>query len=395
MAYRIDQKGARDKLAIRREPYWTKLAGGRYLGFRKTDKEPETCGTWIARVRDDTGKQHYHSLGQLTAAFDYDEAKRAAEAWFERRTLPGVDDTHAEDFGPLETVADACRFYVAKLKSAGRAATAQDHRRRFERTVYGREKASRARALKAFPIAAVRLERFHMSHGEAWRDALAKAQTESAVNRNLIALRASLNMAADNRRDLPHLRNEVRLVKAYKAAGGRRTIYLDRDQRRRLRDVCDGGLLDLVEAAALTGCRPGELRSLTRGAFDARTGMIRVTGKTGTRTIPLSADAIALFKRLARNKLPSAALLTRDDGKPWAHSDYDELVRDAVKRADLPAGTVLYSLRHSWITESLMGGLSTLEAAKITGTSLPMIEKHYGHLALSAARERLDAVKML
>lgn len=33
--------------------------------------------------------------------------------------------------------------------------------------------------------------------------------------------------------------------------------------------------------------------------------------------------------------------------------------------------------------------------ARITGTSLAMIEKHYGHLVMREARERLDRVRLL
>jgi len=81
-------------------------------------------------------------------------------------------------------------------------------------------------------------------------------------------------------------------------------------------------------------------------------------------------------------------------GKQWQHSDWDELVREAAKSAQLPTGTVLYTLRHSWITEALMGGLSTLEVSKITGTSLVMIQQHYGHLVSTSASERLAKLQL-
>src|SRR5690606_21575855 len=118
-------------------------------------------------------------------------------------------------------------------------------------------------------------------------------------------------------------------------------------------------------------------------------------GKTGTRSVPLSPAAVALFERLARGKLPGAYLLTRDDGKPWGHSDWDELVRAAAEKAKLPKGVTLYVLRHSWITEALRSGMSTLDVARLTGTSLQMIEAHYGHLVADAARERLAEVTLI
>ena len=118
-------------------------------------------------------------------------------------------------------------------------------------------------------------------------------------------------------------------------------------------------------------------------------------GKTGSRTVPLSPPAVALFKRLSKGRAPGDLLLTRDDGKPWSHSDWDELVREAAAKAKLPPGVCLYTLRHSWITSALQGGLATLDVARLVGTSVMMIEKHYGHLVASATRARLAKVAML
>jgi len=73
----------------------------------------------------------------------------------------------------------------------------------------------------------------------------------------------------------------------------------------------------------------------------------------------------------------------------------DELVKEAAARAELPAQTCLYTLRHSLITQALLDGVSTLEVSKIAGTSLTMIEKHYGHMVHDTARERLAKVQMV
>jgi hypothetical protein len=49
----------------------------------------------------------------------------------------------------------------------------------------------------------------------------------------------------------------------------------------------------------------------------------------------------------------------------------------------------------SFITQSLMDGMMTLDVARLTGTSLAMIEKHYGHLVMDGARTRLELVNLL
>lgn len=361
----------RNTLISRREPYWgPPIEQGRYIGARKLDDG--TC-TWIARLRDDDGKQHYRSLGQVTKKAGFDQAKRAAASWFKDFDVDVVDK-------PL-TVAQACREYVADLEADGRTDTAHEADMRFRRTVFDD------------PIGKVLVERIKTSKLKAWRNGLGGAK--SSQNRNLSNLKAAFNLAVAHHRVNPSVAQQWRAVKPHKNAGSRRELYLDIKQRRAFLKACSGALRDLVEAAALTGARPGELVKALRSQFDARTGSVRFTGKTGSRTVPLSPAAIGLFKHLAKGKLPTAHLLARDDGKPWAHSEWHEIVRDAAKKAKLPKGVVLYTLRHSWITEALLAGMATLDVARLTGTSLQMIEQHYGHLVAEAARERLAAVEML
>ncbi len=66
-----------------------------------------------------------------------------------------------------------------------------------------------------------------------------------------------------------------------------------------------------------------------------------------------------------------------------------------LTRRGCQPGVCLYTLRHSFITQSLMDGMTTLDVARISGTSLGMIERHYGHLVMNAARERLELVNLL
>ena len=211
----------------------------------------------------------------------------------------------------------------------------------------------------------------------------------------MTALRAALNLAVANRRVSSDRVIEWSSVRQLKNADSRRVLFLDLEQRRRLIEHAPGAVGDLIAGIALTGARPGDLRTARRSQFEPRTESITFTSKTGPRTVPLPKAAIALFNRVAKDKLPHAWLFTREDGQPWGHSDWDELVRDAAKKSGLPEGVCLYTLRHSFITQALMDGMATLDVARITGTSLGMIEKHYGHLVMHAARERLNAVNLL
>jgi integrase len=382
MALELHKVRVRTSLEPRREPYWgAPLGRGRVLGYRKISKG---AGSWIARMRTETGQKAYKALGFETDALDYEKAREAAEAWFRLRDAGVADE--------VITVADACREYVSHLKKGKGEASSNDADKRFARTIYGQ------------PIGAVPLSKLRTPRIREWRDSLqavnatgddGRALSKGSSNRTLTALKAALNLAVTNRRVLPQLAREWGDVKPHKDATKRRTLFLDLRQRRKLLDSAKGAVRDLIEAAALTGARAGELTRATRGQFDARLGTMTFDGKTGSRTVPLSKAAAAVFKRVSKGKLPTAPLFTRDDGKPWAHSDWDELVREAAKVAKLPKGTCLYTLRHSFITQAITDGMTTLDVARLCGTSVSMIEKHYGHLVADSARERLSAVTML
>jgi integrase len=325
-------------------------------------------------MRNETGHKVYKALGYFTEAFDYEKAREAALTWFRARDA-GVNGDDA-------TVAAACREYVEDRRREKGMACAHDAKKRFERTVYGT------------PFGAIPLGKLRTPRIKEWREGLKLSKGSS--NRTLTALKAALNLAVANRLVHPIAAREWADVKAYPNATQRRSLFLDLRQRRKLLEAGgEGALKDLMEAAALTGARAGELIGAKRGQFDARLRTITLKGKVGARTVPLSPTALKLFKRLAKGKLPGAHLLTRDDGKPWGHSDWDELVRAAAEQAKLPKGVCLYTLRHSFITQAITDGMTTLDVARLCGTSVGMIEKHYGHLVADAARKRLAAVTML
>src|SRR5438045_2388776 len=126
MAHELHKVRVRQSLQPRREPYWgAPLARGRVLGFRRIDAE---TGSWVARMRNETGHQVYKALGYLTERFDYEKAREAALTWF-----------RAQDAGVLggdATVADACREYVEDREREKGRACAHDAKKRFERTIY-------------------------------------------------------------------------------------------------------------------------------------------------------------------------------------------------------------------------------------------------------------------
>lgn len=149
-----------------------------------------------------------------------------------------------------------------------------------------------------------------------------------------------------------------------------------------------------MECIALTGCRPGDPAAMLRRDYDARHSTVTFRTKAHPRTVPLSPAAKALFDRLAKGKLPAAPMFT-NGGAAWQPHDWGEMVKAAAAAAELSGDVVLYTLRHCWITDAIVGGMDLLTVAKLSGTSLAMIEKHYGHLVHDAARDKLAKVDFL
>lgn len=382
--HRIHLVSVRTKLEPRREPYWAEpIRKGHHVGLRKISAQD---ASWIARHRPEHGNQEYKSLGLLRPDFGYDQATVEAEKWFKEKEAGGVPSD-------VVTVADACRAYLKELEAAERTKTVNDTQRRFERVIYGREEGSRRKAIAPNSVAKIHLSKLTVIQLKAWRNALPLSL--SASNRTLTSLKAALNLAVENNDTLAPMGLKWSKVVAHEIKEDtRRKLFLDLVQRRKLVAAAKGPVRDLIAAASLTGARAGELTSAKVKQFVPGERELTLTGKTGTRTIKLLAPAVTLFKRLAKGKKPDDFLLLREGGRAWGHSDWDELVKAAAKAAKLPRETCLYTLRHSWISQMIADGMTTVDVKELCGTSLAMIERHYGKVSKDIEK-RLNKVKML
>jgi integrase len=104
----------------------------------------------------------------------------------------------------------------------------------------------------------------------------------------------------------------------------------------------------------------------------------------------LPPSTAAFFAEQAKDKLPGTPLLARADGQFWNKDSWKYPFKDAVIAASLPPAATAYALRHSTITDLIaLHRLDTMTVAQLSGTSLAMIEKHYGHLLREHAANAL------
>lgn len=373
---RVDRVEARNKLPLRRDPYWQRLSEGRYLGFRRMTSG--TPGTWLARAYDGA---HYvyatlDGIDQLADKERYDAAKTKAEEWFK----------HIDAGGSTEalTVKCACVAYV-------------DHQRQEEGEQAGRNaEGFFNRLVYSDPIAKIELSKLKVHHVEAWRKRvigdrdMSVVSNRSSFNRNITPVRAALNLAHRTGKvasDQPWLLQ----LEALDNATNRRTLYLDRDDRRELVAKSSEEARPLFASLNMLPMRPGEVAALKVENLKAGQRSLEIPiSKTECRVIPLPDDAVSYFKQCAKGKLPGAWLVSRADGSQWKKEAWRDEIKVAARKAKLPRATVAYTLRHSLITDLVTGGLDLFHVAKLAGTSVAMIEKHYGHLQNDHARKALE-----
>ena len=367
---------SRSKLKPRRAPYWHKLSTGRHLGYRKMIAGGD--GTWLAQAYDDDSKtQRRHSLGsfdELPPNKRFDAASNAARAWFDHLSMGGEDK-------PI-TVHAACEEYVKHLR-AERTATAGDAEARFKRWVYTNK------------ISKIQLHKLTERHVTEWRKSLTQAPVKidphaaepklrtraaSTVNRDMTTFRAALNYAQRNRAVTSDMAWRYALT-PIKNADGRREAYLDITERRALIQNAPQDLALLLSGLSLVPIRPGALAALTVGSFDSRSSTLTVgKDKTGKdRKIKLPTSTAAFFNERKVDRQRDAPLFARADGVAWNKDSWKKPLKVAAEAAKLTNSVTAYTLRHSVITDLVTGGLDLLTVAQLSGTSVIMIERHYGH----------------
>lgn len=170
--------------------------------------------------------------------------------------------------------------------------------------------------------------------------------------------------------------------------------------------------------AAATGLRPEEWQALERRDIDRGERIVNVLrtvsggevvelGKTSgaRRQVPLSRRALAALDDLPPRldtpllfPAPAGGLLCLNN---WRRREW----APAVEASGVARPARIYDLRSTFASDALAAGVSVFELARVMGTSVRMIERHYGALldgagagiagrldALDDARDRATAV---
>jgi integrase len=388
----LSTKHAREKLAVRVEPYWQKLGIGAYLGLRRG----ELGDSWRARYRTRDGKQNY---AVLEDASDFDSAKLAAEKWFAQLSGSGVKTVRGG------TVRDALDAYLTYLENQGRADTAKAARTAFGTVAF------------KDPIAKLTFAKITREDVNAWRERVrlgrdGKGIEPRTVNRYVGGVRAGVRRAMKEGFTGNAAAWAVDPLADDIDSGGttETAVFLTPEHRAAIIANAGPAAAALFRAMEATGARPKELAAATVGDFDKAHGTVILRHRKGRparvrlRTVVLDVGGLAVFTAQAKSKLPGALLFPRPDGERWTRWDWaDEFnaavkkhhdtLRPAQKAQRIPDDARPYSFRHSRISELLQRhGIDPVTVAEQTGTSVRMIEKAYFKFIAGPMRERLRAI---
>jgi integrase len=158
--------------------------------------------------------------------------------------------------------------------------------------------------------------------------------------------------------------------------------------------------------AAATGLRPEEWGALERRDIDRHAGVLTVRrtissdelvdlGKTtrSRRQVPLSARALDALDQIPP-RLDTTFVFAALRGGPFDLANFRRRVwAPAIEAAAIRKPARIYDLRSTFASNALAAGISVFELARIMGTSVAMIERHYGTLIEGAGADiarRLD-----
>jgi integrase len=161
--------------------------------------------------------------------------------------------------------------------------------------------------------------------------------------------------------------------------------------------------------AAATGLRPEEWAVLERRDIDRRAAIVSVRrtvsegevvelGKTSKsrRQVPLSRRALAAYDRL-KLRIDTPLLFPSPRGEVLNLSNFRRRVwAPAVTSSGVAKPARIYDLRSTFASNALAAGVTVFELARVMGTSVAMIERHYGALldgAHAGIAGRLDALE--
>jgi integrase len=164
----------------------------------------------------------------------------------------------------------------------------------------------------------------------------------------------------------------------------------------------------MVVFAAAAGLRPSELFALEWGDVDRAAGVVQIRRayangrvkqtktRLSRRAVPLQAIALEALDQLRPRAEGPLLLFPNARG---GHLDFRNFNRRHRKPVQKTVGIEplrdLYDLRHTYATFALRAGVPVFALSRFMGTSIAMLDLHYGHLAIDSYQHAVSLLDAL
>lgn len=401
----LGTRNARASLKAQKNPYWRSIHEGLHVGYRKGKRG----GKWVLRwYNPDTGRYRVETLAIADDSSDADGSTvldwKQAQAKARDRGEHMAAEATGGHVGPY-TVANAVEDYHRRLEDEGRDT-------KESRTRAGLYILSRIGDVKLSELTADRLRRWlsevakHPGYTRGGKERAAPVfdtaedeadywrRRKDSANRVLTILKAALNNAFEAGKVATNTAWAGKRVKPFNAVGKERPDYLTSAEVTRLINAAEPGFRELVQGALYTGARYGDLAAMSVSDFNAEAGMVMSGNSKGGRPFPvyLTNEGVAFFQRITAGRSRNDPMFPHPDGGRWGKSQQSRPMDRAIKAAKIDTPITFHGLRHTYASHAVMAGVPLMVVSQNLGhTDTRMVEKHYGHLAQSWVKEKIQA----
>ena len=387
-------------LSPREAPYWQILEYCRHIGLQK--KTP-VSGFWVARIRNKSLGYYQKRLIPWDAGTDnFEEALEAARLWFSQPEIAkqaadpfpigSKQDLNYCPWGNIFTVGHAMRDYlewkrVSATKSHFDSMVSRINHHILPRLGQVPLDQLTGRHIVQFSLDVLETppkrgnqkasERLPLS--ELDPDDLRKRK--KTLNALIGVLRLAVQLAWENGET--DSERSWRCIRRVPLADTPRTIFLTREECSRLLDCCRPDLREIVQGALYTGCRITELAQLRVRDVAAHVFGLYVEPLKSRkpRYVFLPDGGMAFFLHLCAGRSLDDLVFRRQSGQSWQRG-HKHLFREAVIKAELPAGFVFHGLRHTYASQLVQAGTPLIVVAQQLGhANTDTVSRTYGHLA--------------
>lgn len=402
----LETRTNRLKLPRSKEPYWTKIAKGLFVGYYRGKS-----GTWLARqhvggtkyAREPLGNADDFNEADGIETLNFFQAQERARAWAAGRVL-------AERAGadPNYTTEQAFADYLAE-KALDETRT-PDSMKTFSGSV--KQVAADWRGRKVADVTHVHVKEWHRQlartpkrvrtrMGEPRRYFLASAndpeqirRRKSTANRLLSYFKAAMNHAW--REGKVASDDGWRRVKPFAGVEEAKPHFFDEEQLPRFLAAArawpaDKKFYELIRGGLLCGARWGGLADMRVGAYSSATRKVSVIEKgRRQRFIPLSDEGVEFFEGLTAGRDPNDWMFKKSSGGQWKRNHQAKPMLWASQRAKIVPAATFHTTRHTYAARLINNGASLEIVAELLGHSDTRItKKHYAHLMQDYVAEQL------